>query len=350
MSSSPAERQETFSCFGAHCTVIVGDPVADAEAAVSRARVQLEKWHERFSRFLPSSEICAVNDDSRSDVPVSALMARLIASALRAARLTGGLVDPTLLGELERAGYRSHLEPFGDDLAAALRDAPPRATGRAAERPDWHEVSISRRTGVLTRPPGVRLDLNGIAKGVFADELGARLRQYERFAIDCAGDVLVGGRGGVLRRIEVASPFDDAVIHTFELSAGAAATSGIGRRSWRGDDGAPAHHVLDPRTGRPAYTGLVQVTALAPTGAEAEMRSKAALLSGPGGAEGWLAHGGLVVLEDGTARAVAQSAGPGSSAQGTTTASSSGELRATTYSAGSTSDGFSRMCVSRGGT
>ncbi len=76
------------------------------------------------------------------------------------------------------------------------------------------------------------------------------------------------------------------------------ATSGIGRRSWLGPDRRPAHHLLDPATGAPAFTGVVQATALAPTAVEAEWRAKAAVLSGPERAGDWLAHGGVVVLDD----------------------------------------------------
>jgi FAD:protein FMN transferase len=58
--------------------------------------------------------------------------------------------------------------------------------------------------------------------------------------------------------------------------------------------------VLDPATGRPAFTGVVQATALAPSALLAEVYAKAALLSGPRRAHGWLPHGGLLVLDDGT--------------------------------------------------
>jgi thiamine biosynthesis lipoprotein len=98
----------------------------------------------------------------------------------------------------------------------------------------------------------------------------------------------------------VADPFGGPPIHAFELADGAAATSGIGRRSWLDARGRPAHHLLDPETGRPAFTGVVQATALAPTALEAEIRAKAAVLSGPDAAAAWLPHGGLVVLDDGT--------------------------------------------------
>ena len=74
------------------------------------------------------------------------------------------------------------------------------------------------------------------------------------------------------------------------LADGAAATSGVTRRGW---------HLIDPGTGRPARTGIVQATALAPTALEAEVRAKAALLAGPAAAGDHLPHGGLLVLADG---------------------------------------------------
>jgi thiamine biosynthesis lipoprotein len=84
------------------------------------------------------------------------------------------------------------------------------------------------------------------------------------------------------------------------LAAGAVATSGLNVRVWRRSDGAPAHHLLDPATGEPAWTGLVGATALAPTALEAESLAKAALLSGPAEGRGRLArHGGLLVHDDG---------------------------------------------------
>jgi thiamine biosynthesis lipoprotein len=136
------------------------------------------------------------------------------------------------------------------------------------------------------------------------DVLAAAFDGHSAFAIDAAGDVRFGGTAGALRAIQVASPFDDSAVHTIELVRGAAATSGITRRSWLGSDGRPAHHLLDPATGRPAFTGVLQVTALAPTCAQAEALSKAALLSGPERAAGWLHHGGLIVYDGGSIQVV----------------------------------------------
>src|SRR5689334_4622741 len=148
--------------------------------------------------------------------------------------------------------------------------------------------------GTVTRPPGVRIDSGGIAKGLFADLVASRLAVFDAFAVDCGGDLRVGGRRALPRTVCVDDPRGGGCMHEFELVAGGIATSGIGRRAWLDATGRHAHHLLDPGTGRPAFTGIVQATALAPTALEAEALAKAALLSGPGGARGWLPHGGLI--------------------------------------------------------
>jgi FAD:protein FMN transferase len=285
------EASDTFGCFGGTCTVFVGGE--GAREAVAAARGSLLAWHDRFTRFDADSELSRLNADPRPVVPVTPLMARFAAAVAHTAELSGGLVDATLLGELERAGYLDDLgAPL--DLPAALRLAPARrpASGR-------HPPAIEVDFGALTvrREPGVRLDAGGLAKGMFADVLAETFRGRPSFAIDCAGDLRIGGAA---RRVQVASPFDGRVLHASRLADVGVATSGIGRRSWLDRDGRPAHHLLDPGTGRPAFTGVVQATAVAPTALEAEVRAKAAVLSGPDGAAAWLPHGGVVVLDDGT--------------------------------------------------
>jgi len=294
------EQRETFACFGSQCTVIVADARAsEAAAAVLVARRRLLEWHERFSRFLPDSELTRLNADPRAIVPVSPLMRRVVEAAVRAARDTGGPVDPTLLDQIEQAGYSSHFDQPGLPLARALAQAPARRPGGASAHASWRALSTDRRAGTVTRPPGVRIDPGGIAKGVFADELGALLASHDAVVVDCGGDLRLGGRLAPAREVHVASPFEDAIVHTFRLRSGGVATSGIGKRSWLGPDGALAHHLLDPATGRPAFTGIVQVTALAPSAVEAEALSKAALLAGPARAEAILVHGGVIIYDDG---------------------------------------------------
>jgi len=283
-----------FACFGSQCTVAVGGP--GAERAAADAEAALLTWHRRFTRFSPGSELSRLNADPRGTVPVTPTMARFVQAAIDAARATDGLVDATLIAALEDAGYRRDL-PGSLPLSIALGLAPERRPAAPARRARWAEVRVDALANTVSRPPGVRLDSGGIAKGLFADVLAERLGGFDAFAIDCAGDLRVGGAA---RRIDVASPFDGSTLHSYELERCGIATSGIGRRSWLDAHARPAHHLLDPSTLRPAFTGVVQATALAPTAFEAELRAKCAVLSGPEAAPACLPDGGLLVLDDGT--------------------------------------------------
>jgi thiamine biosynthesis lipoprotein len=297
--TTAVEHRDTFACFGGECTVIVaGDDAAAGAVALARAR--LLEWHDQFTRFDLASELSRLNADPRPTVPVSPIMRRVVDTAIRAAAASGGLIDPTLADEIVRAGYDGDLPAPVLALRDALARAPERRAASASVSRRWRLLEASRADGTVSRPPGIRLDGGGIAKGVFADELAVTLRGHDAFVVDCCGDLRIGGTGELLRPVHVADPFDGSILHTFELTDGGVATSGIGRRSWIDRDGRPAHHLLDPATGRPAFTGIVQVTALAPTAAEAEMRSKAALLSGPEGIRRWLPYGGVVVADDGS--------------------------------------------------
>jgi thiamine biosynthesis lipoprotein len=297
--------REEFACFGSRCGAIVqgAGPAGSAEQAAALVRRKLLGWHGRFSRFPADSELTRLNRDPRQTVPVSGLMARLAEAVVLAGRLTGGLVDGTLVQQLERAGYvRDVREPL--PLSLALELAPPRKPAAAAAAGAWQGISVDMGRRTVTRAPGVQLDSGGLAKGLFADVLAEMLAGHPSFAIDCAGDLAIGGTALEPRALEVSSPFDGRALHTFHVANIGVATSGIGRRSWLDSNGQPAHHLLDPASGRPAFTGIVQVTALAPSVLMAEICAKAALLGGPRRAAGWLAQGGVIVYEDGSHRVI----------------------------------------------
>jgi thiamine biosynthesis lipoprotein len=295
------EASERFECFGSSCEAFVSGDGAERTAgeAIELVRRRLQDWHADFSRFAPDSELSRLNADARWEVPVSLLMARLAQTVRVAATLTGGLVDATLVDQIQAAGYEADLgEPV--PLAQALALAPPRTPARGGSAASWRSVEVNLPRRVVTRPPGVKLDSGGLAKGLFADVLAAQLSEHDAFAVNCAGDLALGGTRAVARAVDVESPFDGRTLHTFELSGGGVATSGIGRRSWLDEHGRPAHHLLDPSTGRPAFTGIVQVTALAPSALMAEIHAKAAILSGPRRALAWLPGGGVIVFDDGS--------------------------------------------------
>ena len=126
------------------------------------------------------------------------------------------------------------------------------------------------------------------------------LSGLDSWLVDCGGDLRAGGRHERTRTVQVLDPIDrDVVIHSFEIGRAAVATSGTTRRRWDG-----GHHLIDPRTRGPADTGVLQATAVAATGLEAEVLAKAAILAGPERAARTLSHGGVIVLAGGLVEVV----------------------------------------------
>ena len=163
---------------------------------------------------------------------------------------------------------------------------------------------LSEDHSTVVRPPGLRIDSGGLGKGLAADLAGARLSRFSSFAVDCGGDLRLGGVGGLSRRVEVDHPFDDETGLSFDLAEGGIATSGLKTRIWADGDGY-SHHLINPATGQPAWTGVVQATALAPTATQAEVLAKTALLAGPESARRALEpRGGILVLDSGEVEAV----------------------------------------------
>ena len=301
------EVSRSFELFGSRVRILVGVPrspdCAPPELAAWALERKLRRIHSVLTRFEPQSELVQLNRSREATVPISRDMTRFLKAAQRAATLTGGLVDAACVDALERAGYRQSLwgqQPAS--LSAALEHTAERRPAAGRNPSPWPRVSINA-DGTVTRPPGVRFDSGGVAKGMAADIGAISLGWYSSFAVDCGGDLRIGGADRIARRLEIDDPFATRPAARFSITEGAVATTGLNRRIWAHGDGF-AHHLIDPSTGEPAWTGLVQTTAVAPTAVEGEMLAKAALLCGPAGAGRWLGRwGGVAFAEDGTLQA-----------------------------------------------
>ena len=119
------------------------------------------------------------------------------------------------------------------------------------------------------------IDLGGIAKGWMADRL-ARILGPDCL-VNLGGDLRTNGEWPV-----------DVAGTTLLLRDQAAATSSVCRRRW-GD----VHHLIDPRTGLPAKSGVSEVSVVTSTAFEAEVVAKTALLLGPSLAPAYCATNAL---------------------------------------------------------
>ena len=237
------------------------------------AAEELARQTERtFSRFIPASELCRLNLAAGEWMDVSREMSEVLELAYGMHSQTGGLFEPGILPDLERAGYDRTFEELPAD----------RAMSRSASRnsPAFSDIELS--TGRARLPHGLRIDLGGIVKGWTADLLADRLAELGPCLVELGGDASVRGLppdsdGWDIGVQPPGSPGE--LLAVVRLASGSVATSGTEARRWR-QGGAWVHHLIDPRTGEPSRSGLAQVTAFSWSAAVAEVWAKAALIAG----------------------------------------------------------------------
>ena len=163
--------------------------------------------------------------------------------------------------------------------ACELRRAEHSFGGAGADRSGrWREIEITG--SFVRRPPGLRLDLNGVVKGRAVDDALALLEDN--------GFVSAGGDLATRGPLVVSVPGGDTVT----LASGALATSGVTTRNWEITDGRRAHHLIDPLTNAPADVPWEYVTVCARTCLAADVAAKTAFLLGDDG-PAWIDAQGL---------------------------------------------------------
>ncbi len=271
-----------------------------ARAAIDACLEWMREVDRRLTRFTAESDLMRLNAAAGAWAPVSAMLFEVVERSLLAAEATGGLFDPTILPILEAWGYDRDFSAIAYREAALEWRVPSDLTLPG----HWPEIELDRDGRRIRLPAGVRLDLGGIAKGWAADVAFDRFFDaFPNALVDVGGDIRVRGEieEGRLWPLGVgagravrdprpgAEPEQSAVV---TLGRGGLATSGAGERWWL-RAGVRAHHLIDPRSARPARVWIdtadelpdqppliASASAFAPTAEKAEVAAKVALLRG----------------------------------------------------------------------
>jgi thiamine biosynthesis lipoprotein len=235
---------------------------------------EIERLEDSWSRFRPGSELSELNRSEGRWFPMSPRLSIAIERAGELWRRTRGAFDPTILPALEASGYDRSFETIVPDMHAD-QASPARVAGFGVVELDVeaHQVRV---------PPGVRIDLGGVGKGLAADLLAEGLieRGARTALVSLGGDMRASGEspaGGW--PVPVIVP-ERGVAFVHQLHVGALAQSSCLLRSWR-RGGRAVHHIIDPRTGTATDTDVASVVV---AGAEAwwsEGLAKAAIVLGP---------------------------------------------------------------------
>lgn len=305
----------------------------DARGLARSGLALITSLEQRWSRFLPSSDVSRMNAAGGRPVAVDPMTVALLDLAVAGWRGTDGRFSPFLQPAMLDIGYRRSrssarvLTPSAQTapiLTSSARTASPRDV---ASRHSPLRIDRAACTVMLERGAGI--DLGGIAKGFSADLVLAELmdRGASSALVDLGGDMAFSVEGDgpgadasddggkdraalIPWSIAVDDPFDaGSPIDMLTALRGGVATSSTLRRRWLGADGEDVHHIVDPDTGRSCATDVAAVTVVADTCANAEVLSKQLLLAGVGAAVGIARDGGfdaIVVGRDRVVRRVGQ--------------------------------------------
>lgn len=270
-------REVRFRAMGtdAHLAVVGGD-----DEMLRRGEQLVRDLEGRWSRFVNTSELQALNRSAGSLVVVSSTTFELVAKAIAAWRRTGGRFDPTVGVALAAHGYD---RTFSDVTAASA----PVGCADPGAAPGPGDIELFAGINAVSMPAGVALDAGGIGKGLAADLTAEMLLTSgaEGALVNLGGDLRVVGRPPAPEgwSITVPDPLQsETELLRLAIPEGAVATSSRLLRRWQTASG-EAHHLIDPRTGRPAQTDVVAVTVVAAEAWWAEALAKALFLAGPAG-------------------------------------------------------------------
>lgn len=281
--------------------VLLGAGAPPIDEVVAR----IEQLEAAWSRFRPGAELTRLGALGGRPALVSHPTAMLLQRAVWAWQRTGGRFDPTVLQAVRAAGYDRDFDQLPELVMPE----------RAEPSPGCDGIEVDPSIDLVRLPTGVGIDPGGIGKGLAADlvateavELGA-----DGVMVSIGGDLRVAGSPPA-QGWEVA--LDHHIVEPVHVNLldGAVATSSTLRRRWSSTRG-PAHHVIDPRSGRPSTGPVVACSVLAAEAWWAEALATALLVGwGEPGAERELVDllddaGALLTTADGTQRAVGPLAG-----------------------------------------
>ena len=297
--------RDTFEVFGTTAVLLVTIPAAIGPARQLADEV-LAAVDLACSRFRPDSELSRLNAAGGAAMAISQTFTELIATALRAAELTDGDVDPTCARALAGLGYDRDF-----DEVKAAGNIRPRLTA-AGPVPGWRQVHLDAAARRVRLDHGATIDLGATAKAWAADRCAERIAAAAACGVlvSLGGDLAVAGPpppdGWQVRVTDDHAGPDTAPGQTVTITSGGLATSSTTVRTWTAG-GHPVHHIIDPRTGEPASSCWRTVSVAAGSCTDANIASTAAIVRGAA-AVGWLdAHGlpARLVAPDGTVETTA---------------------------------------------
>lgn len=268
------ETAETHDALGGEIVLNLVTAANDKQQAIELLRAHWKtifSFEKQFSRFIPNSELSQFNNRAGSKVIISPEFTAILLVAQNLAKLTDGLFNPFILPALQKNGYRkSALSGYEND-----------DSNDYSERTVVNHTLLEIGDGWARIPYGTAIDLGGCGKGYLADLLAkaTQLDWVRGYWFSIGGDIAGGGHTSDSKpwNVYIADPTGADTGKYFIQSSpvfGVATSSTLVRK------GNGWHHIIDPRTLKPAKTDIALSSIMAESAVLADVLASCSIIVG----------------------------------------------------------------------
>lgn len=256
--SEPPKTSESFFAMNTYMTFTVYGE--NSSEAVKNACTRIGELEEIWSVTNEKSDIYAINNSEGEPVTVSGYTSELINFAVDMAEMTKGAFNPSIYPVVSAWGFTT-----GENRIPSEKELE-----KLIGLTNYEQIEIDGNT--VSVGNGMMLDMGAVAKGYAGDIIIDLLREQgvTSALLDIGGNIqALGSRpDGSDWQIGLRNPFSDGTLGVLKISDTAVVTSGNYERFFIGDDGKRYGHIIDPKSGYPAESGLASVTI---TGSEGKL-------------------------------------------------------------------------------
>lgn len=249
----------------------------DAVQGINTAKERLLELEKLWSVTDEESEVWKMNHSYGEAVAVSSETEQLLSFVLRMAEETKGSLNPAVYPLVKAWGFTTG--EYEIPKEETLREL--------VSHTDIGRISLS--DGKVSIPENMELDFGAVAKGYTGDQMAESLQEHgvTSAIINIGGNVrLIGGTSeGEPWKVGIRSPYGEGNMGVLEAQDVNIITSGGYERYFIGEDGKQYWHILDPRTGYPADSGILSATIVGTDGALCDALSTATFVMGLESAE-----------------------------------------------------------------
>ena len=234
-----------------------------------------QKYEDMFSRTIEDSDVYRINHSGGEPVEVSDRTIEILETAIYFSQLSDGAFDITTAPLSIRWDFEgeSPSVPPDEEIQELLAKV------------DYTKIKIEGNT-VTLEPPAEAIDLGAIAKGYITDKLAAYMKDngVTSAIISLGGNIYAIGSNANDDRpfnlgVQDPKAEDGSILGYLQLSDKSLVTSGDYQRYFT-ENGKRYHHILDPKTGYPAESGLSSVTIVSDSSVVGDALSTACFVFG----------------------------------------------------------------------